>query len=104
MRRLLGWLGKLVSGERKGEPSISRVAFLLFVLAGAFWLTWDIIASLHTLKEHGISEQWVLAFGIYASACTSGYLGGKHIGAKFSATGSEVTAAPRRDSRAEEAP
>jgi hypothetical protein len=70
------WLGKALADD-KGVPSTSRLAFLVFVLAGFAWLSYDLVMSMLTLKKSAISEQWVLAFGIYAGACTSGYVGAK---------------------------
>jgi succinate-acetate transporter protein len=70
------WIRELLAGT-DGRASTKRFAFFAFVIAGALWLSYDLVLSMSSLKKSGITETWVMAFGIYASACTGGYVMGK---------------------------
>lgn len=77
MRPLTAWLGRALSGA-SGSPSTARVGYLSFVAFGGLWLTIDLVASI--LRGDGLSNNWVTAFGVYATTCTAGYVGGKVAG------------------------
>jgi len=67
---MVTWLQSLIG---RGGPQTKKVAFLVFVITGVFYLGLDL------LFQRILSETWVAAFAILAGTVTGGYLGGKHI-------------------------
>ncbi len=95
MKPLTSWIGRALSGP-KGDPSAARLGYFVFVVMGALWLSYDLVMSLTSLKKSGITSEWVMAFGIYASTTTAGYIGGKVAGRP----GAGAAGAPDRSSSA----
>lgn len=83
--KLASWLGRALSGA-SGSPSTARLGFLAFVVLGGLWLTASLavslLAYLHdpAAAKEVITSNWSTCFGIYATTCTAGYVGGKVAG------------------------
>jgi type IV secretory pathway VirB2 component (pilin) len=72
MNRLGAWVSQMLSGH--AGPSAARVAYVAYVVCGAAWLTVDLVL------RRAITPEWNMAFTVYGSSCTAGYIGGKVAG------------------------
>ena len=60
----------------RGGPQTKKVAYLAGIAAGIVWLSIGLFI--------GIKPEWNVAFGLFLGAITTGYVGGKKVGAAAS--------------------
>jgi len=57
----------------QGGPQLKKVSYGAAMIAAIIWLSWGL------LMEWKITTEWNLAFTVFMSAATTGYLAGKKI-------------------------
>lgn len=80
------WLASLLS---RGGPQTKKLAYLAVITASLVWLSVGLKVE--------IKREWNVAFGLLLAAVTTGYVGGKKVGASASPATSGASSAIASD-------